>query len=149
VKWIDWRSAFDKIDVSLSRGTNRDLAEIVSNQRTASVSSRVLLRWHDQVVVGAGVAYAPFDWLRLRAGYRYGRNPIPVRTEGPFTPATVEHHMTLGVGFVISPVTIDLAWIHAFPKATTIRGSAVNPDFDGIRHKADQDAFLLGVSYEY
>jgi long-chain fatty acid transport protein len=149
LKWIDWRTALNTVNVSLTHGTNRDLSEIISNQATSNISSTVLLRWHDQVVVAAGVAVSPLDWLRLRAGYNYAKDPIPTRTEGPLTPATVEHHMTLGAGLVFGHVSFDLAWVHAFAKSTTINGSGVNPAFDGTRHKADQDAILLGGSYEF
>jgi long-subunit fatty acid transport protein len=149
LKWIDWRSAFDRISVTLSRGTGRDLAEITSNQSGGPLESKVLLRWHEQFVVAVGGAIAPVDWLRLRAGYNYGGDPIPRRTEGPFTPATVEHHLTLGVGVDLGMVTLDAAWVHAFPKSTTIRGSGVSSDYEGIRHKADQDAFLVGAGIEF
>jgi long-chain fatty acid transport protein len=149
LKWIDWRTAFNTIAVNLTNGNGQDLAEILSNQTGGSLRSRVLLRWHDQVVVAAGGAVAVTDWLRLRLGYNYGNDPVPGRTEGPFTPATVEHHGTIGFGVTLGPVSLDVAWVHAFPKSTTIERSGVNPDFDGIRHKADQDAFLFGGAVEF
>jgi long-subunit fatty acid transport protein len=149
VKWIDWRTAFDRIQVELRHGTGADLGEITCNQTGAPLRSQVLLRWHEQFNVGVGGAVGVTDWLRLRLGYRYAGDPIPRRAEGPFTPATVEHHLTVGFGLKLDMLTFDAAWIHAFPKSTTIRSSGVNADFDGIRHKADQDAVLLGCGVEF
>jgi long-chain fatty acid transport protein len=149
LKWIGWSGAFDTVKVDLRDGTGRDISEITSNQLSSAIRSRVLLGWRDQVVVGIGGAVAVNDWLRLRAGYRFVTNPVPTRTEGPFTPATVEHHATVGVGFVVGPVSIDLAWVHAFAKSTTIDRSDVSPDFVGMRHKADQDSVLLGGGIDF
>jgi long-chain fatty acid transport protein len=149
LKWIDWRTAFDTIQVKLTHGSGADLNEITSNQSGAALKSQVLLRWHEQFVVAVGGAFAVTDWLRLRLGYNYAGDPIPTRTEGPFTPATVEHHLTVGFGLKLDWFSFDAAWVHAFPKTTTITDSGVNAAFDGIRHKADQDAFLFSGGVEF
>jgi long-chain fatty acid transport protein len=149
LKWIDWRRAFDTITVELTRGNSRDLAEITSNQTSGKITSKVLYRWHEQLVVAAGFAVAPTDWLRLRAGYNFGNDPVPSRTENPFNAATVEHHVTVGVGLAFDPVSFDVAWVHAFPKSTGIYDNDQKPDFNGTRHKADQDAVLLGGAVQF
>lgn len=87
--------------------------------------------------------------LPLVHGYNFGNNPVPTKTESPFNSATTEHHLTLGIGFRVGPVSIDASYVHAFVHASTIDHSAVKSDWDGMRHKADQDAFLLGGTYEF
>jgi long-subunit fatty acid transport protein len=149
LKWIDWASAFDEVKVALRGGESRDLNEITSNQTSSTVRSTALYHWRSQGVVAVGGAFAATEWLCFRAGYNYGNNPVPTKTESPFNSATTEHHLTAGIGVRVGPVSIDAAYVHAFVHASTIEGSAVKTDFDGTRHKADQDAFLLGGSYEF
>jgi len=149
LKWLGWRLAFDTVTVHLQHGTGQDLAEITSDQLSSGIRSRVLLRWHDQLALSLGATFAPVEWLRLRVGYHYANDPAPQRTEGPFTPVTVEHHATLGLGLQLGPVSFDAAWIHAFARTTTIERSGVSSDWDGIRHKADQDAFLIGGGVDF
>ncbi len=149
VKWIGWSTAFDEVTIVLSRGGSRDLSEITSNGRSNGIRSKVLYKWRDQAVVAVGGAVTPTDWLVLRAGYNFGSNPVPSKTENPFAAATVEHHLTLGVGFVIDAFSIDLAWTHAFAKSTSIKNSITNAEWNGMRHKADQDAFLIGGTFRF
>ncbi len=149
VQWIGWSTAFDEVSIDLHHGTSRDILEITSNQASSSIHSKVLYHWRDQLVVAAGAAVSPLDWLVLRAGYNWGSNPVPSRTENPFVSATVEHHLTLGVGFRFGDFSIDLAYIHAFVKATTIEESVSHSEWSGMRHKADQDAILIGGAYRF
>jgi long-chain fatty acid transport protein len=149
VQWIGWSTAFDEVSIDLKHGRSRDILEITSNQMSSTIHSKVLYHWRDQVVVAAGAAFSPFDWLVLRAGYNWGSNPVPSKTENPFVSATVEHHLTFGLGFRFDDFSIDLAYVHAFVKATTIQDSVSNPEWSGMRHKADQDAILIGGSYRF
>ncbi len=148
-KWIGWRSAFDEVRIELSRGNSRDLLEITQNQTGSSIRSRSFYRWHDQWVVALGGAFAATDWLVLRAGYNFSTNPVPSKTENPFVSATVEHHLTLGVGLRIENFSFDVSWVHAFVKSTSIRYSISSPEWTGMHHKADQEAFLIGGAYRF
>jgi long-subunit fatty acid transport protein len=149
LKWIGWHAAFDEVSIDLHRGTSRDLLEITSNQGSSSIRSKVLYHWHDQWVVAAGTAFQPVEWLVLRAGYHFGSNPVPSKTENPFVPAIVEHHATLGAGVKLGDWSFDIAWIHAFVKATSIRESVANGEWSGMRHKADQDVIMIGGTYRF
>ena len=147
VKWLDWSAAFDEFDVLLSNGDNRDLNEITSNQTSSSIETQQPMQWRDQWVFALGAAFAVNDWVSLRLGWNYGKNPVPRKTEDPFSAASVEHHAAVGLGFSWERVRLDLAFVHTFVKARTINNSVVNEDFNGIRHKADQDTVWLGLSY--
>ncbi len=149
VKWINWSRAFDTVRIDLDRGTSADLAEMVSNGASRSISSRIPYHWRDQIVVAVGMAVSPLEWLTVRAGYHYGNDPVPRSTESPFNSAIVEHHVTLGVGFELGPVSLDAAWVHAFVQATTIGANQADAEFSGVRHKAEQDAFLIGGAYRF
>jgi long-chain fatty acid transport protein len=55
--------------------------------------------WEDQTVVAAGAAYQPVPPLTLRAGFNYGKNPVPDKYLNALFPAIVESHATVGAGY--------------------------------------------------
>ena len=55
--------------------------------------------WEDQTVVAAGAAYKPVTPLTLRAGFNYGKNPVPDKYLNALFPAIVESHATFGAGY--------------------------------------------------
>jgi long-chain fatty acid transport protein len=55
--------------------------------------------WENQLVIAAGGAYKPIDPLSLRAGFNYGKNPVPDKFLNALFPAVVETHATLGAGW--------------------------------------------------
>jgi long-chain fatty acid transport protein len=54
--------------------------------------------WENQTVYKLGVQYGVNNRLQVRAGYNYGKSPIPDDqvTFNTLAPATVEHHYSLG-----------------------------------------------------
>ncbi len=54
--------------------------------------------WRDQLVVALGVQHRVTDALTLRAGWSYGRSPIPEEftLANALFPAVTEHHITAG-----------------------------------------------------
>jgi long-chain fatty acid transport protein len=55
--------------------------------------------WKDQTVIQVGGQYQVNDKLAVRAGYNYGKNPVPDDKLQPLFPATPEKHYTLGAGY--------------------------------------------------
>ncbi|VAW76725.1 hypothetical protein MNBD_GAMMA15-168 [hydrothermal vent metagenome] len=95
--WIDWSGA-------VTRGTTR--ASDPGNPAAPPVLKNSLTyNWRDQYVFAVGAAY---DWntsVRLRAGYNYGRNPIPDESINPLLNIIDKHHLTVGFGY-----TLDSTW---------------------------------------
>lgn len=90
VNWINWADALNKVEISAARPDNPFAP--------ASVLIASDMDWRDQYVVSAGFAYEVSPRTILRAGYNYGRNPIPDRNLTPLFATVAEHHVTLGVG---------------------------------------------------
>jgi long-chain fatty acid transport protein len=80
--------------------------------------------WKNQTVYKVGVSY---DWGRidccscdnliLRAGYNYGKSPIPIAAGGDsaWIPVAVQNHLTLGATWSFTPCReLSFAWIHGF-----------------------------------
>jgi long-chain fatty acid transport protein len=58
--------------------------------------------WEDQTVYKVGVQYGMNNRLQLRAGYNYGKSPIPdnMVTFNLLAPATVEKHYSVGFSYL-------------------------------------------------
>ncbi len=95
VAWIDWSGA---LKTSTLRASNPDNPGAPSALALPST-----LNWRDQYVFAIGIAYDLTEKAILRAGYNYGRNPIPAKSLNPLLAAITEHHATFGAGYAFSP----------------------------------------------
>jgi len=87
VSWIDWPT---------SNGAN-----LPAYSQNSSGAIPWNMNWSSQVVFKIGVEVTPIDWLALRAGFNYGKNPLDASRafENICFPAIAESHVTLGAGF--------------------------------------------------
>ncbi len=84
------------------------------------------LGWRDQYVAMMGIQYAPWDFLRLRTGYNYGRSAIPSGSVFSTQLAIPigEHHLGGGVGFKIGEkIDVDISYLHTLSKTVTDDGT--------------------------
>jgi len=88
--WIDWS---DAVTTGIISGSNPDDPAAPPN-----VVNTIDNNWRDQYVIAAGATYKWNDRTVLRAGYNYGRNPIPNEHLNPLLNTIAEHHLTLGFG---------------------------------------------------
>jgi len=84
--------------------------------------------WDDQTVYKLGIAYQYNPQWVLRAGYNYGKSPIPddQLTFNTLAPATVERHYTLG--FTYSPnksTEMTLAYLYAANKKQSAKNQNI------------------------
>ena len=91
VKWIDWSSA---LTTSTLSATNPDNASAPSVQQLTSN-----MYWRDQFVLAIGIAYNVTNNSIFRAGYNFGRNPVPKANLNPLLPAISQHTLTVGAGY--------------------------------------------------
>jgi len=76
--------------------------------------------WTDQTIYKVGVNWAINEKWSARAGWNYGKSPIPKDQVlfNMLAPATPEHHMTLGVGYEINETfVVDGSFVYAFSNA--------------------------------
>ncbi len=117
VDWIGWEDAFDVLEVRLTNGNNRDLNGLAGSD---ALDDDIPLDWKDQFVFRVGAEYALDKRWTVRAGYSYGRNPVPSRTLTPLTAAILEHTLSTGVGFRQGRVTVDLGYQWQIPNRERI-----------------------------
>ena len=90
-KWIDWSSALTTSTLTVANPDNPSAPAVQSLTST--------MNWRDQVVLALGIAYQATDKLIFRAGYNYGRNPIPASNLNPLLAAIAQHTVTAGAGY--------------------------------------------------
>ena len=110
--WIDWSEAFDNLRIDLTHGSNAAINAVAGS---AALTDIVPLHWRDQFVYRAGLEFSLLDGLALRAGYSYGRSPVPNDTLTPLTGAIFEHTVSAGVGYRWGRYHADFDWQWQLP----------------------------------
>lgn len=135
-EWINWKKAFDQMDISLANGTNPNINKMMGTNGTIGMAFPMY--WKNTVVIRTGVEGDASQKLTLRAGYVYGSNPVPASTVFPVFPAIVKHHITAGASVkVSSSVLINAAYEYAFRNnqpaaAVSYVGSQYNNSISGL-----------------
>lgn len=103
------------------------------------------------VKVGADWTFAP-QWT-VRAGYSFNQNPISSDdvTFNIVAPATVQHHVTLGLTFAFGRSEISAAYMHAFENSVTGESKfvALGMAPPGTQEEISMSQNSLGIQYAY
>jgi long-chain fatty acid transport protein len=108
--------------------------------------------WDDMTVYKIGAQFEVSPELTLRAGWNYGKAPIPSNDETLFNvlaPATVENHLTLGATWKVDPtVSVTATYMHAFENE--IKDTLPGPlgAFPAASIEMYQDSFGVAVSWK-
>jgi long-chain fatty acid transport protein len=136
VEWINWSSTNGKDQPKFTETTPATMAWNMN--------------WSDQVVVKVGAQFAATKELKIRAGYNYGKMPLDENRafENLAFPAVSEHHVSLGAGYDLGALTVNVAGVYS-PEAKI---SGANPMEQGIvayESKMSQVQIDLGVGYKF
>jgi long-chain fatty acid transport protein len=146
-EWVNWKSAFDKMSLSLSNGTNPNINRMLGNSGSFSIDFP--MDWKDAMTFRVGTEYDVHpDWT-LRAGYAFGSNPVPATTVFPVFPAIVENHLMLGASFKVSePFAVHAAYELALnKKENAAASSAVAQEFNNSVSELSENILHVSVSY--
>lgn len=144
--WIDW-SQFDMLPVKLTNGSNGDIDSVVGS---SSLNDSIPLKWTDQLVYRTGVEYHLNDNFTLRAGYIYGKSPVPTSTLTPLTAAITENTLTAGIGYAIGRFSIDAAYQYSLPKTRTVAVSGLAAgEYDDSSVKVSIQTFTVTASVKF
>jgi len=129
--------------------------------------------WESQTVYALGVQNKTTDKLTLRAGYNYGKSPVKkhdafnigggaattaVQGKNMSTfgyeyfrvigfPGIVEHHVTIGAGYEVSPkFTLNLGYKKALAKTLSETDSTGSIT---LKSKLSEDAYDLGLTFKF
>ncbi len=147
VTWINWSSQFDTFEAKLTNGTNANLNTLIGDD---DVDLDIALDWDDQVVIGLGAAVLATDWLVIRGGYNYGRNPVPDDTIDPTIPAIIEHHIMGGFSILVGRMDIGLTIEHGLRNEVTASDPhEANTDISGTTVDAELTIVSLGIGVRF
>lgn len=136
VTYMQWSNAIDQV--------------VITTNAPAPMNRVVFdMGWEDQWVFAIGAAYDVTDKLTLRAGYNYGKNPVPAANLSPLFPAIVEHHVTLGLGYRFSKtIKLDVAFEHAFNNSVTYN-NANTPFGPGAEESHSQNTIHMFLTFNF
>lgn len=136
--WIRWSE------------TNGENQPEITSDPNATGARAFNLDWEDQWVVKVGAEYAALPWLKLRAGWNYGKQPLNEDRafENIAFPAIAEHHVTAGVGLDFGKASINVGGMYA----PEVKVTGSNPAEQGIlayETKMSEWSLDAGVSYRF
>lgn len=142
VDWINWSQAYSKLDVKLTNGTNKVINSLVGGR---DMEDSTALDWEDQFVFRLGSEWDLSKELVLRAGYTYGKSPVPESTLLPMTAAISEHTLSCGIGWDLGVFTVDLAYQYDLPITRQASGSRITGT-EYVNSEVSLDAHWVGLT---
>ncbi len=132
--WMGWKSAEYDMPFKLTNSSNPNLNILINADPTnGSFTYLFPLRWQNSWVAKLG-AERDFGPAALRAGYAYGKNPVPANAVFITFPAIVEHSAMVGGTVRLGGFPLDLAVAHAFDK----RLDGTSPSLIGTEYQGSQ-----------
>lgn len=148
VDWINWADAFDTLEVRLRHVDNELYRELAAGK--SNLDDDVPLRWRDQWVFRIGTEWMLDEHWTLRAGYRYGRNPIPAETLTPMNAAITEQVVSAGLGAKWGRTSFDFAWQWALPQSETVsKSDLLGGEYNHSDVKVGIHWLTLTTTYEF
>jgi len=133
VEWLDWSHYYTKIPVKM-------IGLTMNGEAVPDRAFEMKTQWKDQWVFKIGMEYPVTERLRLRAGYAYGRNPVPPEGALAVMNPFVEHHITGGMGYEIGHgFDINFSLVYGFNNEVKV----------GSRHDISPDMLNSETGMEF
>ncbi len=147
LEWINWKNAFDYMNLSLSNGTNPNIQKMMGNNGSFDINFP--MNWKDVILVKLGGEYDVNNDLTIRAGFAYGNNPVPSSTIFPVFPAIVESHVMLGAGYKLTgKLMLNAAYeLGIDKKETADTPSVIANEYNGSTSELGTNLFHISLSW--
>ena len=146
--WFNFSSAFDRADLELSEGNNREFNRLLG----PTVNDIIPLNWENVIAYRFGYEFflgGEMDNV-FRFGYLYNENPIPRSTLVPLIPGTMKHNFTVGYTHRRGNMDFNIASQFSFAHPEFVdKSSLVGGDYDNSRLKTKAYLLLLGITYRF
>lgn len=146
-EWINWKKAFNTMDIKLADGSNANINRMLGTPGTIEMAFPMY--WENTVVIRTGAEFDATDKLGFRAGYAYGSNPVPETTIFPLFPAIVKHHVTAGGSFRFNKsLSVNIAYEYAFRNnKTAVANSYVANEYNNSTSGLKNSIFHASLSW--
>ncbi len=147
VEWLNWADAYDHLTVRLSQGNNSTVNGILNSDGIVDV---IPLDWKDRFVFRLGSEWDVTETVTLRAGYSYGKSPVPDSTLLPLTAAISEHTISAGAGWHKGPWTLDFGWQYDLPASQTAGADGIaGTEYDFGHTELSAHWFSVTAGYSF
>ncbi len=144
LEYVFWSVAFDKMPLKMTGGTNSNINAMMGS---SDIAIDFPLRWEDTYVIKIGAEFKMSEALTGRLGLVHGKNPVPSETLFPVFPAIVEHHVTAGLSWYLSPrLGLHFAYELALNKSQTVDKSIIASEYDGSTSELMEHLFYLSLT---
>ena len=134
--WINWSDAMSSATLKARKPDNP--------MAPPSLTIPTTFDWRDQYVIALGVEYDVNERLSLRAGYNYGRNPVPDEHLTPLLALIGEHHFAVGAAYSLTGGWELQGAVHIEPKTSV---TYTNPNVPlGPGAKETREGYFLHFS---
>ncbi|HEX4086770.1 MAG TPA: outer membrane protein transport protein [Chthoniobacteraceae bacterium] len=120
IDWTGWADAFNTLPVKLTNGSNPAVNALVKSN---AVEDDVPLDWRNAFTYRIGIEDEITDNFFLRAGYAFGRSPVPDGTLTPMTAALPQNTLSAGAGYRWRWLEVDLAYQWDIPDSRNVGAS--------------------------
>ena len=120
--WIDWSQSFDEFFFRLKNGNNSGVNTLIGS---SNINDTMPLKWRDRVTVRLGLEYYLSEKITLRAGYSFGKSPVPDGTLTPLSSAISEHAIALGYGYKQGAWELNIAYQYDLPHRQSVGTSRI------------------------
>jgi long-chain fatty acid transport protein len=128
-----------------TRWSTYDVVEIDFENETSAQKDQKLERYyHNASIYRAGLEYRLGNFA-LRGGIAYDQNPIDDKYVEPSLPDADRWEFTLGAGYTMGNLTVDLGYMFVRFKQREVIGTVVG--FDGV-YNASAHLFGINISYK-
>ncbi|MCK4709676.1 MAG: outer membrane protein transport protein, partial [Gammaproteobacteria bacterium] len=103
IKVIQWADVMDSFRMTFTADATQ--TGFAAGFASAAFDVEMYQNWEDQTVLQVGGAYKVSPDTTLRAGINSSTNPVPDDYLNALFPATIENHLTLGVGYAVSKMS--------------------------------------------
>lgn len=151
-KWVGWESAMDVVTLEVSDPpTGYPSSPFPDGQGGYTNAMPFQMKWENQMVYALGIEYSVNEMNTVRAGFNYGKNPVPDDYLSPLFPAIVETHATVGYGLHLNNLTFDLAYERGLETTQTNENdnAMVNPFGPGITVSHSQNTIHFETAYSF
>jgi len=148
VVWVDWSADNEHLTLKLSEGTNSTINALAGS---TNITDLLPLNWKDRFVFHFGTEYYLNPKVTLRAGYIYGKSPIPDSTLVPVLAAILEHTVTLGIGYKPQKSwEYNVAYQYSFRHSqATSQSELLGGDFANSKNRISSNSVIFTLTYRF